>query len=96
MTDHNRYQLRRVNIQPSANHTKTQIKEAIKNAIENGDWVILGGHIWKFTISDMLDETSMTTANLFDIISYANDLCKVKSAEVVWNERKLMFELDGK
>lgn len=96
LTDHNRYQLRRVNIQPSANHTKTQIKEAIKNAIENGDWVILGGHIWNFTISDKLDETSMTTANLFDIISYANDLCKVKSAEVVWNERKLMFELDGK
>lgn len=96
LTENGRYNLRRVNIQPSASNTKSQIKNSIKAGLQNGDWVILGGHIWHFSISDVLDETSMTTANLYDIISYANELCPILPTEEVWAQRKVMFDYYGK
>lgn len=61
----------------------------------NGDWVILGGHIHEFEVSDLLDETSMTTANLIDILNYANSLSEIRSVESVWRERKPMFDYYG-
>ena len=61
LVDNERYRLRRMDIQLCATETKTQIKNAIKAAIENGDWVILGSHIYHYEVSDVLDETSRTT-----------------------------------
>lgn len=90
--DNNRFKLRRLNIQPSATNRKQDIKAAIKQGVDNGDWVILGGHIWHFEISDVIDETSMTTGNLKEIINYANSLCPIRPVYSVWNERKPMFD----
>ena len=92
--DNSRYRLNRLNIQLAQNN-KSAIKEAIKKALMNGDWVILGGHIHEFEVSDLLDETSMTTANLIDILNYANSLCEIRSVESVWRERKPMFDYYG-
>lgn len=92
--DNSRYRLNRLNIQLAQNN-KSAIKEAIKNALMNGDWVILGGHIHEFEVSDLLDETSMTTANLIDILNYANSLSEIRSVESVWRERKPMFDYYG-
>lgn len=96
LTENNRYHLKRLNIQLSATNTKSEIKQFIKNAVENGDWIILGSHIYHFEISDKLDETSMTTANLFEILEYADSLCKLRSSYTIWKEKKFMFEIDGK
>lgn len=93
-----RYQLKRIFPESllSAGTTKTQIKAKILEAVNSGSWLILGSHIWAWNISDTLDETSLSTANLFDIISYANSLCLIKSTEKCWEERKLMFDWYGK
>ena len=96
LTLNNRYGLRRLNIQISATNTKSEIKQYIKEGVENGDWIILGSHIYHFTISDKVDETSMTTANLYEILEYADSLCKIRSTETIWKERKFMFDIDGK
>lgn len=96
LTENGRYQLKRLNIQMTANNTKTQIKEAIREAVENGDWIILGCHVYQFEVSDVLDETSKTTANLFEILEYANSLCRIRPVSAVWNERRIMFDIDGK
>jgi len=96
LAERSRYQLRRLNIQLTKDNTKTKIKEAIRAALEKGDWVILGSHVYKFEISDILDETSMTTANLFDIIAYANNLCPLRPTEAIWRERKFLFDIEGK
>lgn len=93
LADNDRYRLRRLDIQLSETNTKTKIKNAVREAIENGDWVILGGHIYHFTVSDVLDETTRSTANLFDIISYANSLCQLRLSEDVWMERKILFDI---
>lgn len=78
------------------NNTKSEIKQYIKEGVENGDWIILGSHIYHFTVSDKVDETSMTTANLYEILEYADSLCKIRATETVWKERKFMFDIDGK
>ena len=96
LVENERYRLRRMDIQLCATETKTQIKNAIKTAIDNGDWVILGSHIYHYEVSDVLDETSRTTANLFDIVSYANNLCKMRLCSDVWSERKILFEIANK
>ena len=93
-----RYQLKRIFPEAllSAGTTKTQIKALILDSVNSGSWLIIGSHIWAWNISDTLDETSPSTANLFDIISYANSLCPIKSTEQCWRERKLMFDWYGK
>ena len=96
LTEHHRYGLRRLNIQLSATNTKSEIKEFIRQGVENGDWIILGCHVYRYEISDVLDETSMTTANLFDIISYANSLCPIRPTSAVWRERKFLFDINGR
>lgn len=96
LTENNRYGLKRLNIQLSATNTKSEIKQYIKEGVENGDWIILGSHIYHFTVSDKVDETSMTTANLYEILEYADSLCSIRATETVWKERKFMFDIDGK
>lgn len=96
LTLNDRYALKRLNIQLSATNTKSEIKQYIKEGVENGDWIILGSHIYHFTVSDKVDETSMTTANLYEILEYADSLCKIRATETVWKERKFMFDIDGK
>ena len=40
---------------------------------------------------DTVDETTDSWANIKEIAEYANSLCRIRPTEVVWNERKLMY-----
>ena len=92
------YQLNRVfpeyYFESQYSDAKTRAKNRIKNCIDQYGWCIIGSHIWKWTVSDTTDETSLTTANLFEIISYANSLAPIKPVEVIWDEQKMMYELN--
>ena len=89
----NRYNLKRVNMDNiSAERTVTQIKQEIASAISNGYWVILCSHVWMCTGdgTEATDETSMSFANLFDIVNYANTLSAIKPVRQVWRDRSIL------
>ena len=88
-----RYQLKRITMQLSATHTKSQVKEYIRQGVENGDWIILYTHIYSFEISDVLDETTNSLANLYEIVEYANSLSPLRSTESIWSERRKLYGL---
>lgn len=88
-----RFQIQRTSLQAiSATNTKTQIKEQIKSYLDNGDWVILGSHIYELVDTDVPDETTFSTANLFEMIDYINSLCPIRHTQEVWKERRIMWE----
>lgn len=88
-----RYNIQRLSLSLSATRTKTWYKKYIKESLERGDWLILLTHLYSdaFIVSDTLDETSNTTANIKEIVEYANSICPIKSTEQVWNERKFVY-----
>lgn len=91
----NRYNLKRVNMDNiSAERTVTQIKQEIASAISNGYWVILCSHVWMCTGdgTEATDETSMSFANLFDIVTYANTLSAIKPVRQVWRDRSILWD----
>ena len=73
--------------------TKTQFKQRIKEAIDANDWIIFASHIHSIIDTDVPDETSFSTANVFEILEYANSLCRMRHTEDVWNERKTMWDI---
>lgn len=90
-TKNNRYQIQRYTIGFSASKTKTKVKKEIKEFLDRGDWVVLETHLYGFTVSDTLDEISNTTANLFDVVSYVNELYPLMPTEKIWEQRKYMY-----
>lgn len=72
--------------------TKTQFKELLKNAIDNGDWVILASHFYSIIESDVPDETSYNTANVYELVQYADSLCRIRPTGEVWRERRHLWE----
>lgn len=90
--DNSKYQLQRIAINGlSTTRTKTSVKEQIKRYIDTGDWVILYTHLYQATDMDTVDETTDSWANIKEIAEYANSLCRIRPTEVVWNERKLIY-----
>lgn len=92
-TYNDRYKLKRITIQLSASHTKSQVKNLIKQYIDNGDWVILASHMYNFEVSDVLDETTNSFANLKEIVEYANSLCPLRSTESIWDKRRKLYDI---
>ena len=74
-------------------HNKTYYKEFIDNAVNNNSWLILGAHSWQFTDSDIVDENTNSTANLKDLLRYANNKCQIKLVNEVINKRKYLLDL---
>lgn len=76
----NRMQFHRIFLNLSSKYPKSFFKLQIKEAVEQGCWVIIGTHGHDF-VSDMetVDETTMSFANLREIIQYVNGLCPIKS-----------------
>ncbi|MBR6517645.1 MAG: hypothetical protein IKT40_12510 [Bacilli bacterium] len=89
-----RYNIQRLALSLSPTKTKTMLKAYIKECLEHGDWLILYTHLYNdaFVVSDVLDETSNTSANIKEIVSYANSICKMRSTEEVWRERKFIYD----
>lgn len=91
--DNERFQLQRLSLQSIGNGmTKTMFKQKVKKMIENGDWVILGSHIYDLVETDVPDEYTFSTANYFEILEYVNSLCTIRHTEDVWKERQILWE----
>lgn len=91
-TVNDRYQLKRLSLLLSSSMTKTQLKNLIKQYVDNGDWVILYTHLYNHKNTDVVDETTNSVANLMEIVEYANSLCPLRSTESVWSERKKLYD----
>ena len=94
-TENDRYQLKRLSLMLGSkgnNMTKTQLKNLIKQYVDNGDWVILYTHLYNHENTDVVDETTNSVANLMEIVEYANSLCPLRSTESIWDERKLLYD----
>ena len=92
--ENDRYQLKRMTIYISETRPKSRIKENIRRAVENGDWVILYTHLYNHEATDVVDETTNSFANLKEIVEYANTLCRIRPSEEIWRERKMMYNLN--
>lgn len=90
-TVNDRYQLKRLSLMLNNNMTKTQLKNLIKQYVDNGDWVILYTHIYNHQDTDIVDETTNSVANLMEIVEYANSLCPLRSTESIWDERRTQY-----
>lgn len=97
-SDNDRHSLKRLSFESLSRGwlTKTQMKKRIKDAIDNGDWVILGSHFNSISDSETPDETSYNIANVLEILEYAHSLCPIRHTSDVWNQRKPMWLLLGK
>lgn len=97
-SDNDRHSLKRLSFESLSRGylTKTQMKKRIKDAVEAGDWVILGSHFNSIIDSDTPDETSYNMANVLEILEYANSLCPIRHTADVWEQRKPMWSLLGK
>lgn len=96
-SDNNRYKLARISIERlNIDQTVSDIKSIIDKAIERGDWLIFYTHIHSIVIADKVTETGYTTANLFELLTYANDRIKIRPTESIWRERKILWEYCGK
>ena len=92
--ERDRYHLSRCGIEISAQHTVSQIKAEIDDAISKGAWIVLLTHIYNYTGdgTEPTDETSMSMSNLFDIVTYANSKIPIVSTSEIWRERKIIWE----
>ncbi len=97
-SDNDRHSLKRLSFESLSRGylTKTQMKQRIKEAIDKGDWVILGSHFNSIADNDTPDETSYNIANVLEILEYANSLCPIRHTADVWTQRKPMWALLGK
>ena len=96
LANNSRYQIGRYAIDFNAAKTKTQVKHDLARFIGRGDWVILYTHLYNYEDSETLDETSNTIANVLDVVSYANSLCKLRPTESIWGERRILWDVYGK
>lgn len=88
----NRFSLNRLFID-FTRHQKSWYKSIIDESIEKGAWLIFGTHGHSFDDSGTVDETTMSLANLKEIIQYANNKCPIKPISQVYRERKPMLDL---
>lgn len=98
LADNDRYNLQRLSFESLARgyHTKSSFKARIKEAIDRGDWVIFASHFYDIEQNDVPDETSYSTANVFEILQYADSLCHIRPTAEVWAERKWLWEQQGR
>lgn len=78
----NKYLRERLFINLSDNMSKQYYKDKIDEMLSKDKWVILATHSHDWTESNIIDETTMSTANLKDILTY----CKTKADFVTINE----------
>lgn len=86
-----RYAIKRFALLIRNGYPKSRLKELIKQAVDNGDWIILYTHVYDYENTDVVDETTNSLANLLEIVEYANSLCPIRPVEAVWRERKEMY-----
>lgn len=89
----NKFKLKRTFIQLDSTHTKTWYKQKVDEAVTNGSWLIFGTHSYEFDDSGTIDETTMSFANLKEIIQYANTKCSIKPVSEIFSERRPMLDL---
>ena len=95
--DNSRYKIARIGLERlGKDQTVADIKKIIDKAVERGDWLIFYTHIHSIVIADDVSERGYTTANLFEIVKYANDKVKLRPTEAIWRERRVMWEYSGK
>jgi hypothetical protein len=95
--DNSRYKIARIGLERLNNdQTVTDIKKIIDRAVDRGDWLIFYTHIHSVKIADEVTESGFTTANLFEIVKYANEKVKLRPTEAIWRERRVMWEYSGK
>ena len=89
-----RYHIQRYALSLSATKTKSYVKAYLKERLERGDWVVLYTHLYNdsFVVSDVLDETTNSSANIKEIVEYLNSICPMRSTEEIWNERKFIYD----
>lgn len=85
--------LQRLFINLSNSTTKTYYKQKILEAYNSGAWLIIGTHSAQFDDSGAIDETTMSFANLSEIIQYANNLSTIKPISEIYRKRKVMLDL---
>lgn len=92
--ENDRYLLKRLSFESLkiGELTKSQFKKRIRDAVKNGDWIIFGSHFYTIEVNDVPDETSYNTANVFELLEYADSLCHIRSTTSIWNERKHLFD----
>lgn len=90
---YNKFKLKRTFIQLDSTHTKTWYKQKVDEAVTNGSWLIFGTHSYEFDDSGTIDETTMSFANLKEIIQYANTKCSIKPVSEIFSERSPMLDL---
>ena len=90
---HNKFSLNRLFISFTSSHTKTWYKKIIDEAVSKGAWLILGTHGYQFNDSGTIDETTLSLANLKEIIEYANEKCAISPISQVFRKRKPMLDL---
>ena len=90
-TQLNKFRIKRFSLLIRNGYPKSRLKELIKQHIDNGDWLILYTHMYSYENTDVVDETTNSIANLFEMVEYANSLCPIRPAEVIWKERKSMY-----
>lgn len=88
-----KYRIKRFSLLLRDGYPKSKLKELIKTAVDNGDWIILYTHLWSYKNTDVVDETTNSLANLLEIVEYANSLCPIRPTEVIWEERKAMYNI---
>ena len=95
--DNSRYNIARVGLERlGKDQTVDDIKKIIDRAVERGDWLIFYTHIHSIAIADSVTERGYTTANVFEIVKYANDKVRLRPTEAIWRERRIMWECRGK
>lgn len=95
--DSPRYKIARIGIERlNKGMTMTDIKAIIDDAVASGDWMIFYTHIHSIVIANEVTETGFTTANLFELLRYANDRVRIRPSAAIWRERKIMWEMSGK
>lgn len=95
--DSPRYKIARIGIERlNKGMTMTDIKAIIDDAVANGDWMIFYTHIHSIVIANEVTETGFTTANLFELLRYANDRVQIRPSAAIWRERKILWEMSGK
>ena len=88
-----KYNLQRYFIAFSKSKTKSQIKATIDEAVEKGAWIILATHSYQYDDSGTIDETTMSLANLKEVIEYANSKVNIQPISEVFKKRKQMLDL---
>ncbi len=93
--ENTKFELMRLSIDNlSDNYTVDSIKQRIDKSIEEGAWIIIMSHCHMKSGdgTEAVDNVTDSFANLFDIISYANNKVKIAPTQQVWEERRILWD----